>query len=54
MSYEDHIRQLDEAGCGEEYLERLGRQEVVNRGRLHVEDEATMRLLAAAGQGGSY
>jgi len=54
MSYEDHVRQLDEGGFVEERLERLWRQEAVNRGRLQVEDEATMRLLAAAGQGGSY
>ena len=54
MSYEDHVRKLDEAGFGEERLERLCRQEAVNRGRLQVADEATMRLLAAAGQGGSY
>jgi len=54
MSYEDYVRQLDEAGFGDERLEQLWRQEAINHGRLHVDDEATLRLLAAAGQGGSY
>jgi anti-sigma28 factor (negative regulator of flagellin synthesis) len=54
MSYEDYVRQLDEAGFGDEQMERLNRQEAVHQGRLRVDDEATRRLLAAAGQGGSY
>lgn len=54
MSYEDHVRQLDEARFGEDQLERLRRQEAVHQGRLQVADKATMRLLAAAGRGGSY
>ncbi|GAB4301244.1 MAG: hypothetical protein Kow0096_21860 [Thiohalomonadaceae bacterium] len=54
MSYEDYVRQLDEVGFGDEQMECLKRQEAVHQGRLRVDDEATRRLLAAAGQGGSY
>ncbi|MFA5627854.1 MAG: hypothetical protein WCX90_04955 [Thiohalomonadaceae bacterium] len=54
MSYEDYLQQLREFGIDDEYMERLNLQESVYQGRLKVEDEATRRLLAIAGQGGSY
>lgn len=55
MSYEDYLDQLESAaGCDEERLERLHKQDVVNPEHLQIKDEATFRLLAVAGMGGSY
>ncbi len=55
MSYEDYLEQLEQiADCCDERLERLHKQEAVNPNPLKVRDEATFRLLAIAGMGGSY
>lgn len=54
MSYEDYLKQLSESGFNDERMEQLNLQEAVCEGRLYVEDESTRRLLAMAGQGGSY
>jgi len=54
MSYEDYLRQLEETTIDDERTERLRLQEANYPSRLHVADDATRRLLALAGQGGSY
>lgn len=55
MSYEEYVEELDSwPECYNERLERLHKQEWVNPDSLRVHDEATFRLLAIAGLGGSY
>ncbi len=55
MSYEEYLQELEvRETCYDERLERLHKQEVVNPENLRVQDDATFRLLAVAGLGGSY
>ncbi len=55
MTYEEYLEQLEQnADCCDERLERLHKQQTVNPNPQKIRDEATFRLLAVAGLGGSY